>query len=78
MLGDASGHAADLSARFKARAVRAWGRFKLAAVSSFAFVEASGPAYIVKLARDALGVGELDWRPIRHPVSIRHSTLRRV
>ena len=55
--GDASGHAADLSARFKARAVRAWGRFKLAAVSSFAFVEASGPAYIVKLARDALGVG---------------------
>ena len=35
--------AADRSARIKARAKRAWGRFKLAAVSSFAFVEATGP-----------------------------------
>jgi hypothetical protein len=33
---------ADLAARFQARAKRAWGRFKLAAVSSFAFVEATG------------------------------------
>lgn len=45
---------ADLSARFSARAKRAWGRFKLAAVSSFAFVEAAGPIYAVRLVRDAL------------------------
>ena len=48
--------AADQSARFKARAKRAWGRFKLAAVSSFAFVEATGPIYAGKLFRDALGL----------------------
>ncbi len=48
--------AADQSARFKARATRAWGRFKAAAVSSFAFVEASGPLYAAKLLRGALGV----------------------
>lgn len=48
--------AADRSARFKARASRAWGRFKLAAVSSFAFVEATGPVYAGKLVRDALGL----------------------
>ena len=47
---------ADQSARFKARAKRAWGRFKLAAVSSFAFVEASGPLYAARLLRDALGL----------------------
>ncbi|ESQ77131.1 hypothetical protein ABAC402_01665 [Asticcacaulis sp. AC402] len=47
---------ADLSHRFKARAKRAWGRFKLAAVSSFAFVEATGPIYIAKLVSDALGL----------------------
>ena len=46
----------DLAARFRARATRAWGRFKLAAVSSFAFVEASGPLYVGKLVRDALGL----------------------
>jgi uncharacterized protein YbcC (UPF0753/DUF2309 family) len=46
----------DLQSRFQARAKRAWGRFKLAAVSSFAFVEAMGPVYIVKLLRDALGL----------------------
>lgn len=46
---------ADQSARFKARAKRAWGRFKLAAVSSFAFVEATGPVYASKLVSDALG-----------------------
>jgi len=51
--GDA---AADQSARFKARASRAWGRFKLAAVSSFAFVEATGPVYASKLMSDALGL----------------------
>jgi len=42
--------------RLRARARRAWGRFKLAAVSSFAFVEAMGPVYGVKLVRDALGL----------------------
>ena len=47
---------ADRSARFKARAIRAWGRFKLAAVSSFAFVEATGPIYVAKLVVDALGL----------------------
>ncbi|MDP5084539.1 MAG: DUF2309 domain-containing protein [Yoonia sp.] len=47
---------ADQNARFAARAGRAWGRFKLAAVSSFAFVEATGPVYVGKLLRDALGL----------------------
>ncbi len=46
----------DRSARVKARATRAWGRFKLAAVSSFAFVEATGPIYVGKLVSDALGL----------------------
>lgn len=46
---------ADQSARYEARAKRAWGRFKLAAVSSFAFVEATGPVYVGKLIADALG-----------------------
>ena len=50
---DASG--ADGRARIKARAKRAWGRFKLAAVSSFAFVEATGPVYAAKLLQDAVG-----------------------
>jgi uncharacterized protein YbcC (UPF0753/DUF2309 family) len=45
----------DRQARFRARAARAWGRFKLAAVSSFAFVEAMGPVYAGKLMRDGLG-----------------------
>ena len=53
--------AADLSARYQARAHRAWGRFKLAAVSSFGFVEATGPIYVAKLVRDALG---LDATPV--------------
>lgn len=48
--------AADQSARLKARAKRAWGRFRLAAVSSFAFVEATGPVYAGKLISDALGL----------------------
>ena len=48
--------AKDQSTRFKARAKRAWGRFKLAAVSSFAFVEATGPIYVGKLLTDALGL----------------------
>jgi uncharacterized protein YbcC (UPF0753/DUF2309 family)/NADH:ubiquinone oxidoreductase subunit 5 (subunit L)/multisubunit Na+/H+ antiporter MnhA subunit len=44
------------AARIEARAKRAWGRFKLAAISSFAFVEATGPLYIGKLLRDAFGL----------------------
>ena len=47
---------ADQAARIKARARRAWGRFKLAAISSFAFVEATGPLYAFKLIADALGL----------------------
>lgn len=43
-------------ARFAARAARAVGRFRQAAVSSFAFVEAAGPFYAGKLLRDALGL----------------------
>ena len=46
----------DIAARIKARATRAWGRFKLAAVSSFAFVEATGPVYLGKLFGDALNL----------------------
>jgi uncharacterized protein YbcC (UPF0753/DUF2309 family) len=48
----------DKQARFAARAVRAWGRFKLAAVSSFAFVEAMGPVYAAKLLKDGLGLAK--------------------
>ncbi len=48
--------AKDQATRFKARAKRAWGRFKLAAVSSFAFVEATGPIYVGKLLGDSLGL----------------------
>ena len=51
---------ADQTARFRARANRAWGRFKLAAVSSFAFVEATGPIYAAKLVRDALNLAPND------------------
>ena len=54
--GGAELAAADRSARFRARARRAWGRFKLAAVSSFAFVEATGPIYVGKLVGDALAL----------------------
>jgi uncharacterized protein len=46
----------DRAARYLARAKRAWGRFKLAAVSSFAFVEATGPVYVGKLVKDTLGL----------------------
>ncbi len=43
--------------RIAARTARAWGRFRQAAVSSFAFVESAGPLYAGKLVRDALGLG---------------------
>ena len=58
---ESSGRAApaeEAEARISARAKRAWGRFKQAAVSSFAFVEAAGPLYGAKLVRDALGMAE--------------------
>jgi len=45
----------DRTGRIAARAKRAWGRFKLAAISSFAFVEAAGPIYVGKLLCDGLG-----------------------
>ncbi len=43
--------------RITTRARRAWGRFRQAAVSSFAFVEAAGPVYGAKLVTDSLGLG---------------------
>ena len=54
--GEGERKPADLAARYRARGLRAWGRFKLAAVSSFAFVEAMGPVYVGKLLRDSLGL----------------------
>lgn len=48
--------ARDQAARITARSLRAWGRFRQAAVSSFAFVEAMGPIYAVKLMKSALGI----------------------
>uniref|UniRef100_UPI003BAB8C62 YbcC family protein n=1 Tax=Stappia sp. TaxID=1870903 RepID=UPI003BAB8C62 len=47
---------AEARKRIGARAARAFGRFRQAAVSSFAFVEAAGPLYGVKLVRDAFGL----------------------
>ena len=57
--------AGALAKRIAARASRAWGRFRQAAVSSFAFVEAAAPAYGGKLVRDALALG--DDRPAQDP-----------
>jgi uncharacterized protein YbcC (UPF0753/DUF2309 family) len=62
----ACSHAApeiEQAARISARAKRAWGRFRQAAVSSFAFVEAAGPIYGWKLVKDAFGLGGHDTRP---------------
>lgn len=47
--------AKDQADRIAARTARAWGRFRQAAVSSFAFVEAMGPVYAIKLVKSALG-----------------------
>ena len=47
---------AEGTARIAARAQRAWGRFKQAAISSFAFVEAAGPLYAGKLLSDGLAL----------------------
>jgi uncharacterized protein YbcC (UPF0753/DUF2309 family) len=51
-----AGAKGELAARHLARAKRAWGRFKVAAVSSFAFVEAMGPAYLARLVADGLSL----------------------
>lgn len=59
--------AQEAAIRIKARAKRAWGRFRQAAVSSFAFVEAAGPAYGGKLVRDALGLGGDQLSPMPLP-----------
>ncbi len=48
----------ETKARISARAWRALGRFRQAAVSSFAYVEAAGPLYGAKLLKDALGLGK--------------------
>ncbi|MEO0393755.1 MAG: DUF2309 domain-containing protein [Pseudomonadota bacterium] len=67
------GSSAEFNTQIKARAKRAWGRFKLAAVSSFAFVEATGPVYAGRLVRSALGFtdkkacGEHDHTPLLDP-----------
>jgi uncharacterized protein YbcC (UPF0753/DUF2309 family) len=53
----ASGHGStgsEAALRVADRTVRAWGRFRQAAVSSFAFVEAVGISYAAKLFRDAV------------------------
>jgi len=55
--------AVEQAARIAARTTRAWGRFRQAAVSSFAFVEAAGPAYAWKLVKDSLGQGALASAP---------------
>lgn len=47
----------DQAARIGARATRAWSRFRQAAVSSFAFVEAAGPLYAAKLMSDSIRLG---------------------
>jgi uncharacterized protein YbcC (UPF0753/DUF2309 family) len=53
----------EAASRIAARAKRAFGRFRQAAVSSFAFVEAAGPAYGPRLVCDALGIGGDEDRP---------------
>ena len=45
----------DNAARYRARASRAWGRFRQAAVSSFAFVEAAGITFAGQLVSASLG-----------------------
>lgn len=59
---------ADQRARFKARAKRAWGRFKVAAGSSFAFVEASGIAYGIAMFASSLGISITHKKKVGKPV----------
>ena len=61
----------DADLRIRARASRAWGRFRNAAVSSFAFVEAAGPFYAGKLVASALSRAKAhahhEGKPAFHP-----------
>lgn len=59
---------ADMDARVHLRLSRAWGRFRMATVSAFAFVEAAGPLYVGKLLRDATGLAHAH-RPEPLPVT---------
>jgi uncharacterized protein YbcC (UPF0753/DUF2309 family) len=52
--------AVEEAARITARGARAWGRFRQAAVSSFAFVESAGPLYAAKLVKDAIGLSRTE------------------
>jgi hypothetical protein len=61
---DAAAEQADRIAR---RTTRAWGRFRQAAVSSFAFVEAAGPGYAWKLLKDSLGFAAPGLKPEPKP-----------
>lgn len=56
---------ADRKGRYQARATRAFGRFRQAAVSSFAFIEAKGLAYAGNLLRDSFGAGTRRPSPAR-------------
>lgn len=47
----------EKAARYSARAARAFSRFRQAAVSSFAFMEAMGPVYAAKLVGQTFGGG---------------------
>ncbi|TVR09573.1 MAG: DUF2309 domain-containing protein [Salinarimonadaceae bacterium] len=58
---------AETQKRIGARAKRAWGRFRQAAVSSFAFVEAAGPLYAGKLVCDAVGMSRTGPEPEAPP-----------
>ncbi len=58
----------DQRLRVRNRAARAWGRFRLAAVSCFAFVEATGPLYAAKLVKDGLSLGDRPSVPEAAPV----------
>ncbi len=57
----------DRSRRILARTKRALGRFRQAAVSSFAFVEAAGPVYAGKLVAESLKLGNKGSAPEPEP-----------
>jgi hypothetical protein len=54
---------ADVERRLTGRAKRAYARFKQAAVSSFAFVEATGLTYLGNILRDTFGMAASRKRP---------------
>lgn len=83
-LGSCDGRSQDageeVASRISARGKRAWGRFRQAAVSSFAYVEAAGPVYAARLVADTLGLKrgqENHSRPapcIESPLSVHERT----